>query len=80
MNDTSTREKLADSSVARTHTVTCPHKKMPADVIASKWQMTNGQWTSWTIVDCPLLLAGLMNCDMSCLSQLEEIRATNVLP
>ena len=80
MADTSAREKLAASSVDRTHTVVCPHKKLPADVTASKWQMTNGQWTSWTIVDCPLLLAGLMNCDMSCLSQLEEIRATDRVP
>ncbi len=80
MTDTSTREKLAASSIDRTHAVLCPHKNLRADVTASKWQMTNGQWTSWTIVDCPLLLAGLMDCDMSCLSQLEEIRAADRLP
>jgi len=35
--------------------------------------MADGQWTSWKIVDCPLLPAGLIDCDMSCLSQLKEI-------
>jgi len=35
--------------------------------------MTDGQWTSWKIVDCPLLPAGLIDCNMSCLSQLEGI-------
>jgi hypothetical protein len=74
MSDTSARKKLAASSIDRVRTVYCPHKKLPADVTASKWQMSDGQWTSWAIVDCPLLDAGLMDCDMSCLSQLEEIR------
>ncbi len=79
MTDTSDAKKLAASSVERVHTVNCPHKKLPADVTASKWQKGDGQWTSWRIVDCPLLLAGLIDCDMSCLSQLEEIRKTNGL-
>ena len=35
--------------------------------------MTDGQWTSWKIVDCPLLPAGLIDCNMSCLSQIKEI-------
>lgn len=73
MTDTSASKKLTASSVDLVHTVSCPHKKLPADVTASKWQMSDGQWTPWTIVDCPLLLAGLIDCDMSCLSQLEEI-------
>ena len=35
--------------------------------------MTDGQWTSWKIVDRPLLPAGLIDCNMSCLSQIKEI-------
>jgi hypothetical protein len=73
MSDTSARQKLLASCTDRVHTVYCPHKKLPADVTASKWQMSNGQWTSWTIVDCPLLVAGLIDCDMGCIPQLEEI-------
>jgi len=79
MSDMSARKNLATSSVDRMQRVFCPHKMLPAVVTASKWQMTDGHWTSWTIVDCPLLLAGLMDCDMKCLSQLEEIRAADTV-
>jgi len=74
MSDTSARKKLAASSLDRVDTVYCPHKKLSAHVTVSRWQMSDGQWTSWAIVDCPLLDAGLIDCDTSCLSQLEEIR------
>jgi hypothetical protein len=74
MSDASARKKLAASCIDRVRAVYCRHKNLPADVTVSKWQMSDGQWTSWVIVDCPLLDAGLIRCDMSCLSQLEEIR------
>jgi hypothetical protein len=73
MPGTSARKKLAASCADRIHTVYCPHKKLRADVTASKWQMSDGQWTRWVIVDCPLLLAWLIDCDMSYMSQLREI-------
>lgn len=70
MADASAIRKLATSCLDCVRTVYCPHKKMPAEIAASKWQMNDGQWTSWTVVDCPLLSAGLIDCDMSCLPQL----------
>ena len=51
--------------------VHCPHKAKPADITAAKWQMDDKRWTSWTVVDCPLLPAGEMWCDMTCLLQLK---------
>ena len=80
MSDTSARKKLVASCTDRVRTVYCPHKKQPAEVTASRWQMSDGEWTPWAIVDCPLLSAGLIDCDMSCLSQLEEIRNTDRFP
>jgi glycosyltransferase involved in cell wall biosynthesis len=49
-------------------TVLCPHKERFADIAAAKWQTSGGRWTSWAVVDCPLLPAGQVRCDMSCLS------------
>jgi hypothetical protein len=60
----------------RIQTVLCPNRKLTAEVTASRWRMRDGQWTSWKIVDCALLQAGLIDCDMSCLSQLETILNT----
>jgi len=57
----------------RLHLVHCPNQKITARVTASRWQMQNGKWTAWRIVDCPLLQAGLIDCDMSCLCQLQRI-------
>jgi len=76
MSDTSSRSKLAASCIDRVRTVSCPHRKQAADVTASKWQMSDGRWTAWAVVDCPLLRAGLMDCDMSCLAQLEEAQTS----
>jgi len=72
MPNTSNLHKLAASCIDRVHTVYCPHRKLSADVTASKWQMSDGRWTSWAVVDCPLLRAGLMDCDMGCLLQVEN--------
>jgi len=75
MADTSKYNKLAESCVDRLRPVYCPHKRQPAEVTASRWQLCDGRWTPWAVVDCPLLRAGLVDCDMTCLTQLEE-RAT----
>jgi len=55
--------------------VHCPHKESAADIIAAKWQLADNQWTQWKIVDCPLLPAGEVWCDMVCLSQMESSRS-----
>lgn len=73
MLNPSTAESPFDSCTYRNCTVRCPHKQLPASILAAKWRMSDGRWTSWTILDCPLLLAGLVDCDASCLSQLSEI-------
>lgn len=72
MPGASARRKFGASCADRVHAVYCPHKKLRAEVTASKWQMSDGQWTRWVIVDCPLLLAGLIDCDMSCMAQFQE--------
>jgi len=73
MNETPTRKNTATFCNDRVHAVRCPNQRLTAEVTASRWRMTDGQWTSWKIVDCPLLPAGLIDCNMSCLSQLEGI-------
>jgi hypothetical protein len=72
MCDTFSGKKLLASCTDRMRTIYCPHKKKPAEITASRWQTSEGQWTAWVIADCPLLPAGLIDCDMSCLSQLDE--------
>lgn len=73
-------KKLIESCAYRVRTVCCPHQKKPAEITASRWKTSDGQWTAWAIVDCPLLLAGLIDCDMSCLSQLDESSKTDESP
>lgn len=73
MPGASARRNFGAACADRVHTVYCPHKKLQAEVTASKWQMSDGQWTRWVIVDCPLLPAGLIDCDVGCMSQLQEI-------
>ncbi len=73
MSNPSTSKSLSESCTYRDHTVRCPHKELPASILVSKWRMSDGQWSPWTVIDCPLLPAGLMDCGMSCLSQLVEI-------
>jgi len=72
MSDPKIVEQLLRSCDYRFRNVHCPHKEMPADITAAKWQITDNKWTRWTIVDCPLLPAGEIWCDMTCLSQLEH--------
>jgi hypothetical protein len=73
MFNPSTSKSLLESCIYRDGMVYCPDKKLAASILAAKWQMTDGQWTPWTVIDCPLLPAGQMDCDMSCLSQVREI-------
>ena len=80
MNETPTRKNPAIFCNDRIHAVCCPNQKLTAEVTASRWRMTDGQWTSWKIVDCPLLPAGLIDCNMSCLSQLEGILKAEIDP
>jgi hypothetical protein len=71
MSDPEILDRLLQTCDYRFRTVQCPHKKKLADVTAAKWQVGDDRWTPWTVVDCPLLPAGEMWCDMDCLSQLE---------
>lgn len=71
MSDPEILDRLLQTCDYRFRTVQCPRKQKPADVTAAKWQTGDENWTPWTIVDCPLLPAGEMWCDMDCLSQLD---------
>jgi len=73
MSNPSTSESLFESCTYRNRIVRCPRKELPASILAAKWRMTDGRWTSWTVIDCPLLPAGLIDCEMSCLSQFVDI-------
>jgi hypothetical protein len=75
MKATPTPKNAATLCNDRIRAVRCPNRKPAAQtqVTASRWRRADGQWTSWKIVDCPLLPAGLIDCNMSCLSQLKEI-------
>jgi hypothetical protein len=72
MSNPSSIRSLIESCTYRNGAVHCPHKKLPASILAASWRKGDGRWT-WTVIDCQLLPAGLMDCDMSCLSQLVEI-------
>jgi hypothetical protein len=72
MAATPTRKNAATLCDDRILAVRCPNRAVQTQVTASRWRMTDGEWTSWKIVDCPLLEAGLIDCDMICLSQLKE--------
>jgi hypothetical protein len=73
MSNPSTIKSLFESCTYRNHTVRCPHKELPATIFVAKWRLSDGRWSSWTVIDCPLLPSGLMDCGMTCLSQLVEI-------
>ena len=72
MSDPEVLDRLLQTCEYRFRTIRCPHKDNPADITAAKWQISEDRWAPWTVVDCPLLPAGEMWCDMSCLSQLEN--------
>jgi hypothetical protein len=72
MSDPEIFERCLRSCDYRCRRVHCPDKDTAADITAAKWSIGNNQWTQWKIVDCPLLPAGEVWCDMTCLSQLES--------
>jgi hypothetical protein len=72
MSDAKILELAARSCDYRLRNVHCPHKEIRAGITAAKWQIADNKWTRWTVVDCPLLPAGEIWCDMTCLSQLEH--------
>lgn len=79
MSDPEAIKKLVDSCDSRTGLVLCPHRGQWASVTAAKWQTREGLSTPWVIVDCSLLAAGTVSCDMSCLPQLDgEIKDQTV--
>jgi hypothetical protein len=72
MSEPEILDRLLQTCEYRFRTVLCPHKNKPADITTAKWQISNDQWTPWKVLDCPLLPAGEMWCDMACLSQVEN--------
>ena len=64
-------ERVLRACDYRYRAVDCPLKKKRADITAAKWQ-TSDRWTPWTIVDCSLLPAGEVWCDMKCLPLIES--------
>ena len=63
-------KKMAETCEYRCRVVRCPHKRLPASVMAVRWKKADGTWVPWQIADCPLLPAGLMDCEQTCLEQL----------
>lgn len=72
MSDPETIQNLVDSCDSQTSAVFGPHQGQWASITAAKWQTREGRSTPWVIVDCSLLAAGTVSCDMSCLPQLDS--------
>lgn len=72
MSSSETLDRILQTCDYRYRTVICPHKKREADVTAAKWQISDDHWTPWTVVDCSLLPAGQVWCDMTCLPLAEN--------
>lgn len=71
MPDPRSIHKLVESCSSQISTVNCPIHSKSAEITVAKWQTQDGCTTPWIVVDCPLLPAGTVSCDMSCLIQLE---------
>lgn len=52
--------------------VFCPHRLTSASILAAAWKTQQHGWTRWYVVDCALLPAGLIACDMGCLEQVTQ--------
>ena len=74
MYDVEVGERLFRTCNYRSPTVLCPLKDRVAKITAAKWQVRNDGWTKWVVIDCPLLPAGKVWCDQSCLLLLDEPR------
>lgn len=72
MSDPEILDRILHTCDYRYRAVDCPEKKCPAEVTAAKWQVSDDRWTEWTIVDCSLLPAGEVWCDMKCLPLVES--------
>ena len=65
-------DRILESCNYRFRMVQCPPKEKPAEITAAKWQVSNENWTKWTVVDCSLLPADEVWCQMACLAQVES--------
>jgi hypothetical protein len=72
MSSSETLDRVLQTCDHRFRTIQCPLQKKPAEVTAAKWQISDDHWTPWTIVDCSLLPAGEIWCDMKCLPLIES--------
>jgi len=64
--------KLVESCNSQMISIHCPIHSKSAEVTVAKWQTQDGSTTPWIVVDCPLLPAGIIDCDMSCLAKLDS--------
>jgi hypothetical protein len=71
MSDPDVLDRILQNCDYRYRTLQCPRRQKAADVTAAKWQVAGDHWTPWTVVDCSLLPAGEMWCEMNCLPELE---------
>lgn len=65
-------KNLVDSCNSQTAPVLCPHRGEWASITAAQWRTQEGRSTPWVVVDCSILAAGSVHCDMSCLPQLDS--------
>ncbi len=54
------------------HEVACPLKATPATITVVTWKSNDAHWTLCAVVDCSLMPAGQMHCEMSCLSLMSK--------
>ncbi len=73
MSDRDTLDRMPHIYSHCSRTVLCPKENIPADIMVTKWELSDGRWTSWTVTDCSLLPAGEIWCLMDCLSQMDTL-------
>lgn len=54
-------------------TVDCPCHQTEAQITVARWKTGTGQYTPWTVVDCSLLPAGQISCQVGCLAHLTDV-------
>ena len=64
---------LAGSCVERSLELHCPALEVKADITIARWRASDGQYTPWSVVDCSLLPAGHIACQMLCLAHLPDV-------
>lgn len=55
--------------------VQCPHREGRANILAASWKVSSERWSPWSVIDCSLLPAGWISCDMACVPQLGDGQA-----